>query len=122
MRRSIDIRELAAVAAAGAAGAAARYVCLEFFCGYFILFINVSGSLLFGYFKFRIASARLKSALTYGFCGGFTTLSTFSVYAAILGGSSLAAAAAFVLLNLALSVAAIFAGRFLAGKAGACKC
>ena len=120
MRRSIDIRELAAVAVAGAAGASARYVCLEIFCAYFILLINVSGSLLFGYFKFRIADARLKSALTYGFCGGFTTLSTFSAYAIIIGGSSIFAAAAFVFLNLALSVAAVFAGRFLAGKAGAC--
>ena len=122
MRRNIDIGELAAVAAAGAAGAAARWVCMGFFCAYFILFINVSGSLLFGYFKFRIGSARLKSALTYGFCGGFTTLSTFSAYAAILGGNSIAKAAAFVFLNLALSVAAVFAGKFLAGKAGVCKC
>lgn len=122
MRRSIDIREIAAVAAAGAAGAAARCVCLEFFCAYFILLINVSGSLLFGYFKLRVSDARLKSALTYGFCGGFTTLSTFSAYAVIIGGNSIAKAAAFVFLNLSLSVAAVFAGKFLTGKAGVCKC
>ena len=83
-----------AVAAGGAVGSVARFlvtqqmlrVSTEFPLG--TLLVNVVGSLLIGLFA-RIftgpdASATARAALTIGFCGGFTTFSTFSAELVLL--------------------------------------
>lgn len=86
----IDWRLIAAVAIGGALGSVARYL-----LGAFIqdrvatalpvgtLAINVVGSVLLGFFvQIGLASAafspEIRFFLTTGFCGGFTTFSTFS--------------------------------------------
>ena len=43
-----------------------------------ILFVNVSGSFLIGYFTGLRMPSPQQLLLTTGFCGGFTTFSTFS--------------------------------------------
>lgn len=80
------IRELLAVGGGGALGCMARYListCLLSHCtlcgfplGTFT--VNVLGSLLIGFFMRMVDSHTLSLLLTVGFCGGFTTFSTFS--------------------------------------------
>jgi CrcB protein len=86
----IDWRLIAAVAIGGALGSVARYL-----LGAFIqdrvatalpvgtLVINVVGSVLLGFFvqvglESAAFSPEIRFFLTTGFCGGFTTFSTFS--------------------------------------------
>ena len=86
----IDWRLVAAVAVGGALGSVARYL-----VGAFIqsrvstalpvgtLVINVAGSLLLGFFmavglETTAITPEVRFFLTTGFCGGFTTFSTFS--------------------------------------------
>lgn len=81
------IRELVAVGAGGAAGCIARYLLsgvllggatlLGFPAGTFA--VNALGSLLIGTVLGYTDSATATELLAVGFCGGFTTFSTFSV-------------------------------------------
>ncbi len=81
------------------------------------LLVNVSGSLLIGWLMARLgtvepaASARLQSLLVVGFCGGFTTFSTFSwqAFDQMLKGQW-AAAAANILLSVTLCLVAVWLG------------
>ena len=84
------------------------------------LVINVTGSLVLG-FILRYAlqtsamSPELRALLTTGFCGGYTTFSTFSFEAAALieeGGYQ--RAIAYVLASVLLSLAGVFIGFALA--------
>ena len=84
------------------------------------LAINVGGSLALG-FLLRYAlgtpavSAEVRAFLTAGFCGGFTTFSTFSYEtAALLEEGDYHRAAWYVGLSVALSLAAVFLGAGLA--------
>jgi CrcB protein len=115
------------IAIGGAAGTLARYglglsaqrVSASF--PYGTLLINVLGSFLLGllmrWLLSTSASPELRAALTVGFCGGFTTFSTFSYEAAMLIESgSWPRAAGYVAASVLLSLAATFAG-FAAGRA-----
>ncbi|HEX3865641.1 MAG TPA: fluoride efflux transporter CrcB [Gemmatimonadaceae bacterium] len=85
-----DWRMLAAVAIGGAIGSVARFVLNAYMqsrsSGPFpvgTLVINISGSALLGFimqFSLETASVspEIRVLLTTGFCGGFTTFSTFS--------------------------------------------
>jgi CrcB protein len=75
------------IALGGAAGSVARALVslsLPARLPWATLVVNVSGSLLIGWLMARLgplegaAAASLRSFLVVGFCGGFTTFSTFS--------------------------------------------
>ena len=82
---------------------------------YGTLTINVTGSLILGflvrYATQTNAAPELRAALTIGFCGGFTTFSTFSYEAArLIEDGSIGRAAAYMLASVLLSLVAVFAG------------
>jgi len=113
----VDYRAILAVAIGGAAGSLARYgmsifvqnqVSGEFPFG--TLVVNVSGSILLG-FLMRFAlettslSVEVRLLLTTGFCGGYTTFSTFSYDALVLmQRAAYGRASLYVLGNVVLSI------------------
>lgn len=109
---------LLAVACGGALGAVARYLLSrlqpEGSFPWITLFINVAGSvllaLLYRHFSTTTVSQELRAFLTVGFCGAFTTFSTFSLEAVILlqngrtGAAAMYVAASVVLCVLGAAV------------------
>ena len=83
------------------------------------LIINVIGAFAIGVFasvlsKNTSIDPRLMQLLKVGFCGGFTTFSTFSSETlALLASGRWAAAAAYVLLSVVLGVSAVFLGQYV---------
>jgi fluoride exporter len=118
------------VAAGSALGGASRYVIgtalqqrfgLAFPVG--TLIVNITGSLLLG-FVLRLAlggnqiSPETRIFLTTGFCGGYTTFSTFTYDTAVMFESGqYRRAALYVTLSVVLSLAATFGGFALAQSA-----
>lgn len=87
------------------------------------LLVNVTGSLILGFIARYVAltawSPEAKAFLTIGFCGGYTTFSTFSLeVAALIEQGEFGRAAVYGGLSGLLSVGAVFAGFALAGLAG----
>ena len=125
------LRLVLAVAAGGAAGSVARYGVLvlaeragaTFPWG--TMAINVAGSLLLGALV-RVFAAppgatpgALPLALTVGLCGGFTTISTFSLdVLRLLQAGAAGRAALYAAASVALSLAAVWAGFALAARPG----
>ena len=116
-----------AVAAGGAIGSVARLLAgfastrafgLAFPWG--TLIVNIVGSFVIGVLAESFAlrwnlPPAWQAFLTVGFCGGFTTFSTFSLDTAALWESHRQlAAAAYVALSVIGSIAAIFVGMALA--------
>lgn len=117
------------IALGGALGSVARYAIGHFGARHnerfpwATLLINVAGSFLLGLLVRWLPRSSLTPemgfALTVGFCGGFTTFSTFSVEVArLVEGGAYARAATYATASVLLSLAATFAG-FLAGRGGA---
>jgi fluoride exporter len=84
------------------------------------LFVNVAGCLLIGIFvRFLLnmqTSAELRALLVVGFCGGFTTFSTFSFETVgLIEGGEYARAATYIVGSVALCILATFAGMAAAG-------
>ena len=83
------------------------------------LIINVVGAFVIGVLasvlsKNTSIDPRLMLLMKVGFCGGFTTFSTFSSEtSALLASGRWAAAAAYVLLSVVLSVSAVFLGQYV---------
>lgn len=117
------------VAAGSAAGGVARFVltgalqqrlapAAQFPLG--TLIVNVSGSLLLGFLlrwllEMPAVSPEVRLTLTVGFCGGFTTFSTFSHdMVALLDHGDWRRAALYMGLSVGLSLAATVAGIALA--------
>lgn len=111
------------IALGSAAGGVAR-----FFLGTFVqgrvgagptvatLFVNVSGSLLVGFIlTYALAtpavSPEVRALLTTGFCGGFTTFSTFTYDTmTLLEDGELARASLYVALSVIVSLAGVWLG------------
>jgi CrcB protein len=80
------------------------------------LTVNVSGCLLVGFAVAAVvdrheAPAWLRAALVVGFCGGYTTFSTFAQETLdLVEGKAMALAVANVAASVALGVAAVLAG------------
>jgi CrcB protein len=79
------------------------------------LFVNVTGCFLIGMLVRHFLNMQLtpgaRVLLIVGFCGGFTTFSTFSVETvALIEGGEYGRAAAYVFLSVALCLGATFAG------------
>jgi CrcB protein len=84
------------------------------------LLVNVTGSLLLGFIiRYAVAtpsvSVEMRALLTTGFCGGYTTFSTFSYEtAALLEDGQYERAGAYAFGSVLLSLAATFCGFILA--------
>ena len=126
-----DLRVVLAIAIGGALGSVARYalnVAIQsrltdpFPLG--IMVINVGGSFLLG-FLMRLSlettgiSPELRLFLTTGFCGGFTTFSTFSYDALTLFETgAFRSAWTYLIGSVSLSIVGSFAGVFAARQLG----
>jgi CrcB protein len=117
------------LAAGGVIGTLARYGLGQWIPGWagtgfpwHTLFINLSGSLVLGFamraFQTLPVTPEVRGLVAVGFCGAFTTFSTYSFETVTLiqegqwGRASLYAAG-----SVALGVLAVFAGMTLAGAA-----
>jgi CrcB protein len=85
------------------------------------LLINVVGSFLIGWLSGEwspVTSLTLRAALTIGFCGGFTTFSTFSIETVRMAHEGeLSRAALYVAASVVLSVGAAALGVAMARAA-----
>ena len=115
------IRELLAVGCGGAAGSIVRYLLyggimagqkqLGLPAGTFT--VNAAGSLLIGILLEATSSETLGWLLIVGFCGGFTTFSTFSADAVRLLRAECYTAAAYVGLSVAVCIVFAAAGMWI---------
>lgn len=85
------------------------------------LAINVAGSLLLGTLLRALpgpaVAPEARALLAIGFCGAFTTFSTFGYEtASLLQGDTPGLAAVYVAASVALSVLAVFAGLWIGGR------
>ena len=117
-----------AVATGGAVGSVARFLVTQQMLKvgthdfpFGTLLVNVLGSLLIGLFARMFAGPDSnivwRSALTVGFCGGFTTFSTYSAELVLLIEQGRAFRAfVYVISSTGLSLAATIAGLTLGGR------
>jgi fluoride exporter len=109
-----------AIAIGGAVGTLARFgisawmapVTVRF--PFATLLINIVGSFLIGWLSGEwspVKDVTMRAALTIGFCGGFTTFSTFSIETVrMLHGGDTRRAATYVAASLVLSISAAALG------------
>lgn len=117
--------ELAAVFAGGAAGALARTGLAEAWpvgpgqVPWATLLVNLTGCLVLGaVLVLTAAGSARRGLLGPGLCGGLTTFSTLQVeLVELLRDGDVALAAAYAAVSAALGLAAVAAGRRLAGGA-----
>jgi CrcB protein len=120
------IKTIFLVGLGGAIGSILRYVSVwltsKYFQGTFplaTLLINILGSLLIGLFigllaKYFPENQPLKFLLIVGFCGGFTTFSSFASenYSLFQNGKQLLAYA-YIVASVLLTIAAVGIGNYL---------
>jgi len=116
-----------AIALGGIAGAFARYGAGMMASGWHAspfpwgtLGVNVAGSLVLGTLMQVLppatGSPAVRAGLTVGFCGGFTTFSTFAYETIVLArGGDLPLAGAYVTVSLLLGPSAVMAGLAIGG-------
>lgn len=89
---------------------------------YGTLAVNVIGSFILGFVMFslfekELISQDLRLFLTVGFCGGFTTFSTFSFETVnLMKNSEMLLAAANILANLILCMAGVYLAYILSNR------
>lgn len=109
------------VATGGVAGATARWAVLEGTSGaaWSLLAINTLGAFLLGLLVAAGADTGRRLLLGVGFCGAFTTFSTFAVdIARDLDRGAYAAPAALVLIGFGTGVGAVRLAAITAGRSG----
>ena len=122
------LKNLLLVASGGAVGSALRYL-TSIWVGrcwpmatfpWATLAANVLGCLLIGLFTAKWPGHdSLRLLLVTGFCGGYTTFSTFSLESLSLWTQQqYGAAIVYSLLSIVLGAAAVWAGNYLAHAAG----
>ena len=116
------IKSLLLVGAGGALGSIARYAVSMLFAHFAIsshwatLLVNVVGSFLIGLLLTVLSNGAYLFAVV-GFCGGFTTFSTFSSQALQLFQSGeRVTAVAYMALSVVVSILMVLAGMYVAGK------
>ena len=116
------IKSLLFVGAGGALGSIVRYAVSLLFAHLAIsshwatLLVNVVGSFLIGLAIPMLSNGAHLFAVV-GFCGGFTTFSTFSVQAVqLFQAGERVTAAVYVAASLIVSVLMVLLGVYLAGK------
>ena len=115
------------VALGGALGSAARYAVSQFISGhtastfpFSTMAVNITGCLLIGLVyglsaRHGFLSDNMKLLLTTGFCGGFTTFSTFcNEGLSLMRADNITGAALYAGLSLFLGLLAVHAGSLLA--------
>jgi len=117
------IRNLLLVALGGAVGSVGRYLVSKCFEGTFpwgTLTVNLLGSLLIGFLVGLVAkgtlSPEMKLLLVTGFCGGFTTFSTFAneSFTMMKAGDALLTAV-YIGASVALGILAVYLGMKISG-------
>ncbi|HET7613527.1 MAG TPA: fluoride efflux transporter CrcB [Gemmatimonadaceae bacterium] len=110
------------IAVGGAAGSVLRYVVGRAVQGTSAsgfpigtMVVNVTGCFLIGVLVRQLMNVQtapeMRALLVVGFCGGFTTFSTFSAETiGLIEGGEYARAATYVILSVALCLGATFAG------------
>lgn len=111
------------IALGSAAGGAARFLLGTFIQGRFgagfpmgTLLVNISGAFLLGFlFTFALAtpavSPEMRGLLTTGFCGGYTTFSTFSLETMmLLEDGEIARATLYVVLSVGVALLGVWLG------------
>ena len=117
------IKSLLLVGAGGALGSVVRYAVSLLFVHFAIsshwatLLVNVVGSLLIGLLLPVLSNGAYLFAAV-GFCGGFTTFSTFSsqVLQLFQSGGERVTAVAYMALSVVVSIMIVLAGMYVAGK------
>ena len=116
------IREILLVGAGGFAGSVCRYIVSTGIAALSLptafplstFSVNIAGSMLIGFFMSFTAHNWLIFLGVVGFCGGFTTFSTFSAEVlAMVKASQWALAAGYIFLSAAVCVAAVALGLWL---------
>ncbi len=120
------IQKLLIVAAGSGAGGALRFYISQMIYKYLpavfpfgTLAVNILGSiflgvLIFGFDSKNLVSPEMKLLLGVGFCGGFTTFSTFSFETfSLIKDSEFLLAGANVAANLIFTIAGVFLGYLL---------
>ena len=116
------IKSLLLVGAGGALGSIARYAVSMLFAHFTIsghwatLVVNVVGSFLIG-LAIPLLSGGAHLIAVVGFCGGFTTFSTFSSQAVqLFQAGERVTAAVYIAASLVVSIALVLLGMYVAGK------
>ncbi len=112
------IRNILLVALGGAAGSVGRYLIAKCYEGTFpwgTLTVNILGSLLIGFLMGLVGkgtlSPEMKLLLVTGFCGGFTTFSTFANESlSMMKVGSVLLMSLYVGISVALGILAVYLG------------
>ncbi len=121
------MQNLMAIFLGGGIGAVLRYLTGVYFSVNFKMnvpistfFVNIAGSFILGFLYILLIdkpeiNRDLKLALTVGFCGGFTTFSTFSLEIfEMLGNSNFYQAGVYILSSLLFGLVAVSLGAYCA--------
>jgi CrcB protein len=123
---SIEMNNIFLIAIGGALGSISRYGCQKWMYHHYLhpfpfatFVVNVAGSLLIGLLfglieKNNFPSPEWRILLITGFCGGYTTFSTFSFETlSLLREGQYVYASLYVLLSVLIGLLAVWAGVFI---------